>query len=88
MHIENVQGREFEVNDGVFSKWETFELITLVSDESKTPFERVGAMFALVELSTSLKKADVIDLAGGEGAETSAVFSVLGEIIAKAAPKN
>lgn len=88
MRTETVQGRTFQVDDSVFSKWETFELVNIVSDEGKTPFERVNAMFALVEAATSLEKADIIEMAGGEGAEINGVFAILGEVITKAAPKN
>lgn len=88
MRTEEVEGRTFSVDDSVFKKWESFELVTCVSDESKTPFERVNAMFALVELATDLKKQDVIDIAGGADAEIEQVFAILAQIVAKAAPKN
>ena len=88
MRTDEIRGHAYTIEDTAFRSWAAFELIAVVSDDKQTPFDRAGSMFKLVELVTNLKKADVIEIAGGESASVDDVLGVLAEIIAKIAPKN
>lgn len=86
--MAQVNGREFSVDESKFRSWAVFDLMGVISNEDRTPYERVDCMFRLVETVTDLDKAAVIEIAGGENADVQAVFDALAAIIAEAAPKN
>lgn len=79
---------DLHIDHEAASSWRAFKYLRVLNDEEADNLAKMDAAIAYAGLVAGIDEAAIVDLAGGEDAQISAVMETVAAIIAQASPKN
>lgn len=83
-----IQGDTIGIDDAKAGTWKAFKLTGVISNPDNEPFQRLQAMFELIEYATDTDEDTIVDKLGGDEADPNAVMAYALEVISAIASKN
>lgn len=79
---------DLRIDQEAASSWRAFKYLRVLNDENADNLAKLDAAIAYAGLVAHIDEGTIVDIAGGEDAQISAVMETVAAIIAQASPKN